>query len=208
MPTAVPTPGSCWSPERVGRFRRFGNAKCPLRGIWARSTSQPRKPRKPRHRRHDGYHAERGQHRIHASARPTQVSDKLVTATLTRPLGLNLKEDGERIVVESIEEDSNADRSGLFSPGDALVACSAIVMVAAENSNAALYDRNSRGKKGGCCSTGCPDCPFNHRNWQRVMFDCRGKSFETVIAALQSNSQARWLARGADTAITVQVEKQ
>ena len=143
--------------------------------------------------------------------RPARVSDKLVTATLQRPLGLNLKEDGQRIVVESIEENSNADRSGLFSPGDALVACSAIMMATAENTttnDSALYDRNSRGKRGGCCSTGCVDCPFNHRNWQRVMFDCRGKSFEAVIAALQSNSQARWLARGADAAITVQVEKQ
>ncbi len=132
-----------------------------------------------------------------------------MTATLQRPLGLNLKEDGQRIVVESIEKNSNADRCGVFTAGDALVACSAIMMVTAEEaSNGTLYDRNSRGKKGGCCSTGCPDCPFNHRNWQRVMFDCRGKSFETVIAALQSNSQARWLARGAETAITIQVEKQ
>lgn len=163
-----------------------------------------------RHQRGEQQHrAEQSLRRIHASSRPAQTSEKLVTATLQRPLGLNLKEDGQRIVVESIEKNSNADRCGVFTAGDALVACSAIMMVTAEEaSNGTLYDRNSRGKKGGCCSTGCPDCPFNHRNWQRVMFDCRGKSFETVIAALQSNSQARWLARGAETAITIQVEKQ
>ncbi len=200
MRTDVSTRGCSWSSTSVGSFGSVESVR-PGARPW----------RQPRHQGHERHRTEQSLHRIKTSAQPTRVSEKLVTATLQRPLGLNLKEDGQRIVVESIEKNSNADRSGLFSQGDTLVACSAIMMVTAENANdddTPLYDRNSRGKKGGCCSTGCPDCPFNHRNWQRVMFDCRGKSFETVIAALQSNSQARWLARGAETDITVQVEKQ
>ena len=127
-------------------------------------------------------------------------------------LGLNLKEDAvaKTVVIESIEKGSNADLAGVFAAGDRLVACSAVMMVTEEEAKSGMiYNRDARGKKGGCCSTGCSDCPFNARNWQRVMFDCRGKNFETAIAALQSNFQARWLARGAaqDVSITVTVER-
>ena len=153
--------------------------------------------------------------RAHAKERQQQGSDVAngsITVTLKRPLGLNLREDAasKSIVIESIEQGSNADMAGVFAEGDTLVACSAVMMVTeAEAKTGTIYDRDSRGRKGGCCSTGCSDCPFNHRNWHRVMFDCRGKNFETVIAALQSNFQARWLARGhdEDVSITVSVER-
>ncbi len=173
-------------PEQASGRRRFGRFRCiPPVSLATNSTGSPT---------------------------PTPTPTECVTATLKRPLGLNLKEDAvaKTVVIESIEKGSNADLAGVFAAGDRLVACSAVMMVTEEEAKSGMiYNRDARGKKGGCCSTGCSDCPFNARNWQRVMFDCRGKNFETVIAALQSNFQARWLARGAaqDVSITVTVER-
>jgi hypothetical protein len=148
----------------------------------------------------------------------SDTCDQLIlTTTITKPLGLMLEErklaDGTAtVVIEAIEPEGNADLDGTLCVGDTLIACSAIMMAGErgkDRNNNALYNRDSRGKKGGCCSTGCPDCPFNHRNWERVVFDCRGKSFETVIAALQSNFQARWLGKGVnrDVSITISVSR-
>lgn len=122
-----------------------------------------------------------------------------ITATLETPLGVILAQNSDdgSVFIESIEPGSHADMSGLLKPGDVLVACSAIAMASAQDtdistmSKAAMYNRNSRGRKGGCCSTGCVDCPFTLSNWKKITFDCRGKSFDTVIAALSSNN-ARW----------------
>ena len=180
----------------------FGNRITPK--AWTRHEEKRRLEHiacrsRPDERHIPGWRKPKRQHRaVRASTHPTDrtLSEDLLlrTATLRRPLGLNLKEEGTRIVIESIEKDSNADRCGAFAVGDTLVACSAIMMVHPDDTTGGtLYKKNSRGKKGGCCSTGCHDCPFNHRNWQRVMFDCRDKDFDTVIAALQSNYQARYV---------------
>ena len=128
-----------------------------------------------------------------------------ITETLQTPLGLVLAENTREgcVYIESIEPGSHAEKSGVFKPGDILVACSAIAMKTCEVS---IYNRNSRGKKGGCCSTGCPDCPFNVSNWQRIMFDCRSKSFDAVVAALSSNN-ARWIRRNTPATITLTVAR-
>jgi len=130
-----------------------------------------------------------------------------ITATIEKPLGLVIAEDksGE-VVIESIEPGSNADRLGVFRVGDLLVSCSAIVMAGGKNvgKKEGMYTRSK--VKGGCCSTGCPDCPFNARNWVRVQFDCRGESFDSVVAALSSNTNARWMSNyGMKNGITISV---
>lgn len=135
--------------------------------------------------------------------------EELITATIETPLGLLLAENTKDgyVYIESIEEDSHAEKSGIFRPGDILVECSAIAMKAQEHvSKKAMYNRDSRGRKGGCCSTGCKDCPFNVSNWQKVMFDCRDKSFDVVIAALSSNN-ARWARGRAAATITLTVAR-
>jgi hypothetical protein len=140
---------------------------------------------------------------------PTAVSNtgEYFTATIQKPLGLILAEDfsTKQVKIESIDPGSNADAVGIFKPGDILVSCSAIMMREGDKSKS-IYNRNSRGKKGGCCSTGCPDCPFNVSNWTKVDFDCRGKSFDTVVAALSSNS-ARWIRSNAPITITITVHR-
>ena len=130
-----------------------------------------------------------------------------ITETLETPLGLLLAENTKEgyIYIESIEPDSHAEISGSFKPGDILVACSAIAMKT-QGDNVSMYNRNSRGRKGGCCSTGCSDCPFNVSNWQRIMFDCRNKNFDAVIAALSSNN-ARWVRRNTPANITITVSR-
>lgn len=129
-----------------------------------------------------------------------------ITATIEKPLGLIIAEDksGE-VLIESIEEGGNADRLGVFRVGDVLVSCSAIVM--AEGKNAGKKEGIYKGnRKGGCCSTGCSDCPFNAKNWVQIQFDCRGQSFEAVVAALSSNTNARWLRQyNMKTSITITV---
>lgn len=127
-----------------------------------------------------------------------------ITATLETPLGLLLAENTKDrcVYIESIEPHSHADTSGVLKPGDILVACSAIAM----QTRGSLYNRNSRGRKGGCCSTGCADCPFTLSNWKSIVFDCRGKSFDAVIAALSSNN-ARWVRRNTPTTITLTVSR-
>jgi hypothetical protein len=137
--------------------------------------------------------------------------DCIITETLETPLGLLLAENTKEgcVYIESIEPHSHADTCGVFKPGDILVACSAIAMKShrqEKDGDVSVYNRNSRGRRGGCCSTGCPDCPFTISNWQRIMFDCRGKSFDAVIAALSSNN-ARWVRRNTPTTITLTVSR-
>mmetsp|Transcript_11681 Transcript_11681/g.23425 ORF Transcript_11681/g.23425 Transcript_11681/m.23425 type:complete len:184 (-) Transcript_11681:195-746(-) len=131
----------------------------------------------------------RAGHLVH-STHPNLTEYSTITATIESPLGLMLAEDKEhgQIIIESITEGSNADKTQLFAPNDILVSCSAIMMKAdiEETNKDAMY--SERRRKQGCCSTGCPDCPFNARNWARVEFDCRNKTFQTVISALQSNT--------------------
>ena len=129
-----------------------------------------------------------------------------ITATIEKPLGLVIAEDksGE-VVIESIEPGGNADRQGVFRVGDVLASCSAIVMAGGKNvgKKEGMYKGN---RKGGCCSTGCSDCPFNAKNWVQIQFDCRGQKFDAVVAALSSNTNARWMRQyGMKKSITITV---
>ena len=144
-------------------------------------------------------------HSVHGT-HPGTTGHSTITATIETPLGLMLAEDKEhgQIIIESITEGSNADKTQLFAPNDILVSCSAIMMKTdiRETNNDSMY--SERRRKQGCCSTGCVDCPFNAKNWARVEFDCRNKTFQTVISALQSNTApfARALAASSGSGMT------
>ena len=129
-------------------------------------------------------------HIVHSAQHGDLQGYSTITATLETPLGLMLAEDKEHghIIIESITEGSNADVSQLFAHNDILISCSAIMMKTDADTSSKDPMYNERRRKQGCCSTGCSDCPFYAANWARVEFDCRNKTFQTVISALQSNT--------------------
>ncbi|KAI3432249.1 hypothetical protein D9Q98_003810 [Chlorella vulgaris] len=103
-----------------------------------------------------------------------------VSLTLRKPLGLVL---GERklssgaveVVVEELVPGGNAEKDGRVQAGDVLVKCSATLLKAGKEGE---FEREGYGQR-----------PYD--NWEQVLFDARGKQFDTVMAALGSNSE-RW----------------
>ena len=99
--------------------------------------------------------------------------------TVRRPLGLVLEENrttpsvGAVLVAECIEG-GNGAAAGI-QPGDVLRKCSAVTL-----KSGPAVDARDQG------DPDRPDCAFN-----RVRFDTRGETFDTVMAALGSNSE-RW----------------
>lgn len=104
-------------------------------------------------------------------------SPKLVTLTIKKPLGIVLAEnrDSGEVFVEEIVPNSNAAKTEAVSVGDVLVGTSATVLKAGKDGE---YEREGYGQR-----------PYD--NWETVEFDCRGQSFDTVLAALGSNN-SRW----------------
>lgn len=102
---------------------------------------------------------------------------KLVTLTIKKPLGIVLAEnkDSGEVFVEEIVPNSNAAKTQAVSVGDVLVGTSATVLKAGKDGE---YEREGYGQR-----------PYD--NWETVEFDCRGQSFDTVMAALGSNN-SRW----------------
>lgn len=114
----------------------------------------------------------------------------VVRVTIKQPLGITLAENvpDNLVFVESIQPGSNADESGLISVGDILVGCSGVVLKEAKLSGS--FEKEGYGQR-----------PYD--NWETVYFDCRGKQYETVMAALTSNNP-RW----GITTITLGLKKQ
>ena len=69
----------------------------------------------------------------------------------------------------------NADKDGRVRAGDRLRRCSATLL--------------KSGKEGEYAREGYGQRPYD--NWDRIMFDCAGKQFDTVMSAISSNSE-RW----------------
>lgn len=109
---------------------------------------------------------------------PTEEDPDVVKVTIKQPLGITLAENvSESLVfVESIDPGSNADKSGQVSVGDVLVGCSGVVLKEAKLSGS--FEKEGYGQR-----------PYD--NWETVYFDCRGKKYETIMAALSSNNP-RW----------------
>ncbi|PRW61377.1 PDZ domain [Chlorella sorokiniana] len=99
--------------------------------------------------------------------------------TLRKPLGLVLAErktaEGPEVFVEEVVAGGNAAKDGRVQAGDVLTGCSAVLLKA--------------GKEGENEREGYGQRPYD--NWEQVMFDARNKQFDTVMAALGSNSE-RW----------------
>ncbi|PSC73495.1 fatty acid-binding adipocyte [Micractinium conductrix] len=91
--------------------------------------------------------------------------------TLRKPLGLVLAErpgPPVQVFIEEITAGGNAAKDGRLKVGDVLVGCSATLLKTGKEGE---FEREGYGA--------------------RVMFDARGKQFDTVMAALGSNSE-RW----------------
>lgn len=102
----------------------------------------------------------------------------VVRVTIKQPLGITLAENvtDKLVFVESIEPGSNADKNGQVSVGDILVGCSGVVLKEAKLSGS--FEKEGYGQR-----------PYD--NWETVYFDCRGKQYDTIMAALSSNNP-RW----------------
>ncbi|CAG9466788.1 unnamed protein product [Pedinophyceae sp. YPF-701] len=100
----------------------------------------------------------------------------LISAQVRKPLGIVLGERGRggEVFVEEITPGGNAEKNGVLKEGDVLVRVSATIL-----------------KKDGdpTLEEGYGVRPYT--NWQRVMFDCRGVDFNTVMSAIGSNNE-RW----------------
>ncbi|CAL8462458.1 g1991 [Coccomyxa elongata] len=106
-----------------------------------------------------------------------RTSYRLIEVTLRKPMGLVLAEakDRKAVVVEEIVKGGNAEQSGQVSVGDVVSKCSATVLKAGKGGE---YEKEGYGQR-----------PYD--NWEKVMFDCDGEDFDTVMAAIGSNTE-RW----------------
>lgn len=101
-----------------------------------------------------------------------------IRLTLRKPLGLVLAErpgPPAEVFIEEIAPGGNADKDGRLAVGDTLVGCSAVILKAGKEGQ---YEREGYGDR-------------VLDNWEKVMFNARGKKFDTVMAAIGSNSE-RW----------------
>ncbi|EFN59382.1 hypothetical protein CHLNCDRAFT_137860 [Chlorella variabilis] len=103
-----------------------------------------------------------------------------IKLTLRKPLGLVLAEREQpggaaQVFVEEIVAGGNAAKDGQVQVGDVLTRCSAVLLKAGKEGE---FQREGHGQR-----------PYD--NFEQVWFDCSGKKFDTVMAALGSNSE-RW----------------
>ena len=102
-----------------------------------------------------------------------------VSTTLRKPMGIVFEEaakgGGGGLEVVELVPGGNAEKSGAVQVGDILNRCSAVVLKA--------------GKEGKYETEGYGQRPYD--NWDRIMFDCAGQTFDDVMAALGSNNE-RW----------------
>eukprot|EP00197_Chlamydomonas_leiostraca_P008785 CAMPEP_0202865750 /NCGR_PEP_ID=MMETSP1391-20130828/6334_1 /ASSEMBLY_ACC=CAM_ASM_000867 /TAXON_ID=1034604 /ORGANISM="Chlamydomonas leiostraca, Strain SAG 11-49" /LENGTH=166 /DNA_ID=CAMNT_0049545627 /DNA_START=147 /DNA_END=647 /DNA_ORIENTATION=+ len=97
--------------------------------------------------------------------------------TLKKPVGLVFaqKPSGGPVYVEEVTPGGIADKTGKVQVGDVLSKCSAVVLKSGKEGE---YEREGYGQT-------------LYTNWDKVMFDCEGQEFNTVMSALKSNN-ARW----------------
>lgn len=98
--------------------------------------------------------------------------------TLKKPMGLVLAErqlaDGSaQVWVEEVVAGGHADQDGSVRAGDLLTRCSATVLKAGTEGE---YSQKGHGGR-----------PYD--NFEKVWFNCEGKKWDTVMAALGSNSE-------------------
>ncbi|KAK9817816.1 hypothetical protein WJX72_002663 [[Myrmecia] bisecta] len=105
------------------------------------------------------------------------AQSKVYEVTLRKPLGMVLAEDrvGGATIVEELVPGGNADKSGVVAAGDVVKRCSAYVLKAGKESE---FQSKGHGAR-----------PYD--NWERIMFDCTGQDFKTVMSAISSNNE-RW----------------
>ncbi|KAJ9523867.1 hypothetical protein QJQ45_020069 [Haematococcus lacustris] len=109
------------------------------------------------------------------------------TLTLRKPVGIAFAqkavgEPGElsalvhhAVLVDEVIPGGIADKTGRVRVGDILTRCSAVVLKAGTEGQ---FEREGYGQR-----------PYD--NFSKVMFDCRGQDFKSVMAALKSNN-SRW----------------
>ncbi|KAL6752363.1 hypothetical protein V8C86DRAFT_2757499 [Haematococcus lacustris] len=99
------------------------------------------------------------------------------TLTLRKPVGIAFaqKAVGEPVLVDEVIPGGIADKTGRVRVGDILTRCSAVVLKAGTEGQ---FEREGYGQR-----------PYD--NFSKVMFDCRGQDFKSVMAALKSNN-SRW----------------
>ncbi|KAL4424063.1 hypothetical protein ABPG75_001364 [Micractinium tetrahymenae] len=113
-----------------------------------------------------------------AAASPAAPAAQTIRLTLRKPLGLVLAErtgPPAEVFIEEIAPGGNADKDGRLAVGDTLVGCSAVILKAGKEGQ---YEREGYGDR-------------VLDNWEKVMFNARSKKFDTVMAAIGSNSE-RW----------------
>ncbi|CAK0751030.1 hypothetical protein CVIRNUC_002036 [Coccomyxa viridis] len=106
-----------------------------------------------------------------------RTSYRIVQVTLKKPMGLILADSktSQNVFVEEVIPDGNAEKSGKVQVGDILSRCSATVL---KDGREGKYEKEGYGQR-------------LYTNWEKIMFDCEGEDFDTVMKALSSNTE-RW----------------
>lgn len=106
---------------------------------------------------------------------PTNTIHEVV---IKKPLGITLAENASlnHVFIEEINPNGNAAATGQVQVGDIIAATSAIVLKS--NADSDNYGKEGHGQR-------------LYDNWETIMFECEGQSFDTVMAAVGSNNE-RW----------------